>query len=43
MCDDMQKEYTHEIVKINGKKGLNTGKRVNITKGGTLGASNKSK
>lgn len=31
MCGEMQKEFTHEIPKINGKKGLAVGKRVNIT------------
>lgn len=31
MCGDMQKDYTHEIVKITGKKLLNTGNRINVT------------
>ena len=31
MCGDMQKEFTHEIVKIAGKKGENVGQRINIT------------
>jgi len=31
MNGDMQKEYTHEIPKINGAKGRSVGKRINIT------------
>ena len=31
MCGRTQKEYTHEIVKINGNKGRGVGKRINIT------------
>ena len=31
MNGDMQKEYTHEIPKINGDKGRSVGKRINIT------------
>lgn len=31
MGGKMQKNYTHEIVKINGKKGENTGKRISLT------------
>ncbi len=31
MGGQMQKNYTHEIVKINGKKGENTGKRISLT------------
>ena len=31
MCGSMQQEFTHEIVKVNGLKGIKTGKRINIT------------
>ena len=31
MGGKMQKRYTHEVVKIQGEKGKNVGKRVNIT------------
>jgi alkylated DNA repair dioxygenase AlkB len=31
MGGNMQKEFRHEIVKINGKRGENTGRRINIT------------
>jgi alkylated DNA repair dioxygenase AlkB len=31
MCGNMQKEFTHEIVKINGNKGKLIGSRINIT------------
>jgi alkylated DNA repair dioxygenase AlkB len=31
MCGKFQTELTHEVVKINGKKGENVGKRINIT------------
>lgn len=31
MCGDFQKELTHEIVKVNGKKGQALGKRINLT------------
>lgn len=31
MGGKMQQKYTHEIVKINGKKGENTGKRISLT------------
>lgn len=31
MCGRMQREYTHEIVKISGKKLLGIGNRINIT------------
>jgi alkylated DNA repair dioxygenase AlkB len=31
MCGDTQKEFTHEIVKIAGKKGENVGRRINVT------------
>lgn len=31
MGGDMQKEFTHEIVKISGNKGSKVGKRINIT------------
>jgi alkylated DNA repair dioxygenase AlkB len=31
MCGDMQKEYTHEIVKVLGKKGNSMSARMNVT------------
>jgi alkylated DNA repair dioxygenase AlkB len=31
MCGKMQQNFTHEVPKINGKTGLETGKRINIT------------
>jgi len=31
MGGKFQKEFKHEIVKINGKKGENTAKRISIT------------
>lgn len=31
MCGKMQEHYLHEVVKVNGKKGENMGKRINIT------------
>ena len=31
MGGDFQKEFTHEIVKVSGKKGENVGKRINLT------------
>lgn len=31
MCGKFQKELKHEIVKVNGKKGENVGRRINIT------------
>lgn len=31
MCGRMQKEFTHEIVKVNGKKGEGVGSRISIT------------
>lgn len=31
MGGTMQKEFKHEIVKVNGQKGLNVDKRINIT------------
>ncbi len=31
MKGDFQKKYTHEIVKMSGKKGLECGRRINVT------------
>lgn len=31
MCGETQKYFTHEIVKVQGKKGLSTGKRISVT------------
>jgi len=31
MCGNMQKEFTHEVPKVTGEKGLKMGPRINIT------------
>jgi alkylated DNA repair dioxygenase AlkB len=31
MCGNMQKQFTHEITKLSGKKATELGKRINVT------------